>query len=113
MKIQRFNKNGLVTYIKNEHNKIIRVRYYKYEIVMYFETNIVYRYKFRYGTCIENKYINEKLVATTVYENKDRETIISEIQASHAPKNETKLERTKPEKQRLFVDTIKLFFHTI
>lgn len=104
---KRFNKNGYVTYIKNEHDKIIRVRYYKHEIVMYFEIGIVYRYTFKNDVCLENKYVNGTLVRTTIYEGKTKETIISEIQESHGKKI-----ATRAEKQRTFFDAFRAFFES-
>ncbi|WP_131701533.1 hypothetical protein [Flavobacterium sp. ABG] len=103
---KRFNKNGYVTYIKNEYNKVIRVRYYKHEIVMYFEVGIVYRYMFKNGVCLENKYINGTLIGCTIYEGKTKEMIIQEIQESHG-------KPTRAEKQKSFIQSIKRFFESI
>ncbi|MFB9079454.1 hypothetical protein ACFFLS_06170 [Flavobacterium procerum] len=83
---RKFNKNKLVTYVLNDHNKTIRIRYYKSMIAMYFETGIVYKYIFKNNNCLEYKYINGTLIGCTVWENKNRQSLIQDIQDSHAGK---------------------------
>ena len=111
---RKFNKNQLVTYVLNEHNKTIKIRYYKSMIVMHFETGIIYKYIFKNNNCLEYKYINGTLIGCTVWENKTRQSLIEDIQDSHAGKPATQQnEQTRKEKQKTFFKAITSFFNSI
>ncbi|MDQ8012957.1 MAG: hypothetical protein REI96_10945 [Flavobacterium nitrogenifigens] len=112
---RKFNKNKLVTYVLNDHNKTIKIRYYKSMIAMYFETGIVYKYIFKNNNCLEYKYINGTLIGCTVWENKTRQSLIQDIQDSHAgkPKAAQPIEQTRQEKQKNFFNAITSFFNSI
>jgi|GEM_PF-4727455 len=100
---RRFNQNQLVTYVKNEYDKTILIRYYKNMITMSFEPDIVYKYKFKNNNCIENKYIKGALVACRIFEGKSRDILIAEIQADHAYP-------TRQQKQITFFEALRSFF---
>lgn len=86
-------------------------------IAMYFETGIVYKYVFKNNNCLEYKYINGTLIGCTVTENKTRQSLIQDIQDSHAGRppaiENTISEPTRQEKQKNFLNALKSFFTTI
>lgn len=86
-------------------------------IAMYFETGIVYKYTFKNNNCLEYKYINGTLIGCTVTENKTRQSLIQDIQDSHAGRpqaiEKAISEPTRQEKQKRFLNALKMFFEAI